>query len=600
MSLFPKCTFEYYLSAGSRLLAGQRNEGKLILNVPEHIPRAEHINLALSTSAWAGYGSGKNRRVVRQPLLLLPMRVDLPATGMPPGRHEYPFVLDLPAWLPPAYQGPDCGIVHELKTELDVDWAIDPECTVHPKVLVPPRSGRRITSIVRSPNGFHESIVLEVTLDSAVIGEDEPLAGKLALRAGATAKFDAVVLTVNRAATVPMGHGDRRRGDLAVVRIPAASLVGGHAVPFVFPPSEDPIPTFASPQINVDYFLNVSVDIPWGFDPEMEIPFTVLPHGSRIEGEGSDVPLGGERLRQMAHYVATRAGLAEGNPPVLAHGKEGPIAFSISDAPQGGALGVEAVLVFPSLGLDLRMRPLGMLDGFSSSPLLPPDLRDKYHLRCEAPQGRYAREPLGEAEFHRLLTGLSRADAVRMTDHHLAFHFPIEDDAEKLVGVASFVVRKAKVLAEVVSGLPFPRALEHTRPAWEAAAAERGAILVPSGPTLSAMTMAVRTIGGEERIFEVRVGTDWSGVPHAYVEVQCGRALLPPSASSMLEGQTAHPMLTSLRGTFPRMALEGPSLVRLHTVGTVDDPRALFPAVEAIIAWVLDIRGERRADAPYR
>jgi hypothetical protein len=48
------------------------------------------------------------------------------------------------------------------------------------------------------------------------------------------------------------------------------------------------------------------------------------------------------------------------------------------------------------------------------------------------------------------------------------------------------------------------------------------------------------------------------------------------------------------------MALEGPSMVRLHTVGTVDDPRALFPAVEAIITWVLDIRGERRADAPYR
>ncbi len=607
MSLFPKCTFEYFLDttdagtkSAAKLVAGRRNDGTLVLQVPEHIPRAEHLTLDLTTVAWAGYGSGKHRRVIRQELLRIPMRVDMPPEGMPAGRHSYPFHFDLPGWLPPAFQGADCGIAHEVKAALDVDWAIDPASTVHPKVLVPPAYGRRVTTVVRSPNGFHESIVLEVTLDSAVIAENEPLSGKIALRAGSDARFDAVVLTMSRSATILMGHSDRRRSDLAVVRVPAASVHTGQAVPFVFPPTEDALPTFSSPQINVDYYLRVAVDIPWGFDPEMEIPVTLLPRGSRIEGESSDVALGSERLRQMAHYVASRTGRTEGVPPVLVHGKEGPVSFSLSDAPREGALGVEGLLVFPGLGVDVRMRPLGVLDGFRTSPLLPPELQEKFLLRCETPEGRFGRPPLGESEFHRVLAGLGTADSVRMTDHHLAFHVPVEDDAEKLVQAATFIAQKAKVLAEVLASLPFPTALEHTRSAWEATAVERGATLTASGPTLSGMTIAVRTLAGEERAFTVRIGTDWSAAPHTYVEVGCHPVLLPPTAQAMLEGEVVHPMLTSLRGTFLKMAQEGPSAVRLHALGTVDDPRTLFPAIEGVIAWVLDVRGERRADTPYR
>lgn len=597
---FPKCTFEYFLDAGGRLVAGRRNSGKLVLHLPEAIPGAEHIFLLLTALAWAGYGGGKNRRVIRQELLHVPMRVDLPKGGMPAGRHEYPFFFDLPDWTPPPFQGLDCGVTLEVKSTLDVDWAIDPEGSVNPKVLLPPSTGRRLTSVVRSPNGFHESIVLEVTLDSVVVSEGEPVVGKVALRAGSDAKLDAVVITLRRTTTVVMGHGDRRPTDLAVVRIPAASLHSGQAVPFVFPPESDTIPTYASAQLNVDYYLHIAADIPWSFDPEMEIPFTVLPYGSRIEGEGTDVALGTERLRQMAHYVATRTGLVEGAHPLIVRGSEGPVSFSLTDAPRNGALGVEAVLAFPSLGVDVRMRPLGMLDGFRSSPLLPTELQDKFFLRVEAPEGRFSRPPLGEAELHRALEGLARADSVRMTDHHLAFHFLVEDDAQKLVTVASFVAQKAKALAELLASLPFPTALEHTRPAWEAVAAERGAVLVASGPTLSGIMFHVRTIGGEERVFSVRIGTAWAAAPHTYVELSCAPTTLPDTAAAMLEGTTPHAMLTSIRTTFVDMSQEGPSTVRLHTTGTVDDPRVLFPAIEAVVAWVLDVRGERRADAPYR
>lgn len=600
MSFFPKCTFQYFLDGGPELVPGERNQGRLVLHVPEPIERAERLLMNLRTEAWAGYGSGKNRRVVRQQLLMVPLRVDLPPGGMPAGRHEYPFHFDVPAWMPPAFDGNDCGIYHELTAELDVDWAFDPVSKLRPVVRLRPARGRRAPVILRSPNGFHESIVLEVSLDSAVVAEDEPLSGKIAVRAGHEARWDGIVLVLSRMTTVAMGHGDRRAQDVSSVRIPKASLLSGEAVPFLFPPDPTNVPTFGSPQLTVDYVVRVEVDIPWAIDPQIEVPFTVLPRGSEVSGEGSELEVGGARLRQMAHYVAQQTGLSEGKSPVIVRGRQGAVDFWLTDAPREGGLGVDVSLVFPGVGVDVRMRPLGVLDGFRESPLLPRELRDKVLLRVDAPEGRYARAPLGEAELHAILDGLGRADAVRMTDHSLEFHVPTTDDAERLVELARFVAHKAEIVGRVLAKLPFPTALEAHRAAWESAAAERGAFLVPTGPHLVGMPIGVRTLGGEERTFVVKVGTEWGGKPHGFMEISCVSAPLPGPAAAMLEGQVPHALLAPLRGRLTSLAQEGPHTVRGHAPEIFDDPRAAMPTVDALVAFWLDVRGERRVDAPYR
>lgn len=601
MALFPKCKFQVFLRNSGVLVAGERNEGTLVLHVPEHIPRAEHIYLDLHSEAWAGYGSGKSRRVERHQLLHLVSRVDLPKEGMPPGEHSYPFAFDLPPWLPPQLAGYDCAITHELKATLDVDWAIDPVERVFPRVVRPTGHGRRSVLVARSPNGFHDRIVLEATLSSSVVTEGEPLDGKIALRAGADAKFDAVVLTLARVATVVMGRGDARRTDLAVIRIPAARLLGGEAVAFTFPPQEDTVPSFRSGHIDNSYVLHVACDIPWGFDPEFSVPFEMLPRGSVLEGELGSVALGSERRRQIAHYVASRTGLTEGTSPVLVHGREGPVRFALVDAPREGALGIEAALTYPKLGVDIRMRPLGMLDGFRQSPLLPAELQDKFFLRVEPPKDRFDREPLGEPELHALLGGLGLADEVRIDDHRLAFHQRVEDDAEWIAKHAENLVARAKVLASIIARLPFPKVLAHTRPTWEATAVERSGSLVPSVPAIDGMSLGVRTIGGEERSFELAIVTVWEdGLARTEVDLSFPGFALPEHALPMLAGKVEHAMLGSLRGTFVTLAAEGRHAIRAFTSKHVDDPRALFPAIEGLVAWVLEVRGERRADAPYR
>jgi hypothetical protein len=73
-----------------------------------------------------------------------------------------------------------------------------------------------------------------------------------------------------------------------------------------------------------------------------------------------------------------------------------------------------------------------------------------------------------------------------MTDHSLEFHVPTTDDAERLVELARFVAHKAEIVGRVLAKLPFPTALEAHRAAWESAAAERGAFLVPTGLISSA------------------------------------------------------------------------------------------------------------------
>lgn len=598
MGLFPKCSFEFFLNSGGALVAGERNEGTLVLDVPEAIPRAEHLFMNLHTEAWAGYGSGKSRSVYRRELLNLPMRVDLPSTGMPAGRHSYPFSLDIPPWLPPAFAGNDCAVEHELRARLDVDWALDPQTKVRPVVRRPPERSARATTVVRSPRGFHDKLVLEITL-SSVVTVDEPIDGQVALRAGMEAKFDAIVLTLSKVSRITMARGDTRRQDVASVVVPAVQARPGEPIAFRFPPTAAAASSFNSGFIDVGYAIYVSADIPWGFDPEFSVPVQVLPSGSVLEGEESAVVLGGERLRRIAAFVAARTGLTPGRAPVIAGGVEGPVTFALEDAPRGGDLGVEAILTFPAIGVDVRLRALGMLEGFRDSPLLPEELRAGYLLRCEPPSGRYATEPLDAATFHHLLAGLGGASSLRMSDHHLAFHFVVEDDAERIASLAAFVADKAKRLAAALSAMPFPQALTTARPTWEATARERGGALVPSAPAIVGVSVGVRTLAGEERRFRLSVTTEWEGeVPRVRLDVDLGALTLPPGEEGAPD-HLAHPLLTSLRGVLEDITLDGPRLVRAHAPFP-EDPRPLFAAGEVIVQWALALCGERRVDAPYR
>ncbi len=594
MSLFPECTLEFSLP-GNTLVIGERNEGRIHLDAPEPIPDARHLFLNLRTVAWARYedeDEDEGEEVSRE-LLNVPARMDLP-DGIPAGRHDYPFYFDVPAWLPPSMQGPACSIEHVLSARLDVDGAVDPRWQVRLPVRPPPVPAARTTAVIRSPPGFHHALVIDVTVTSSVVTEDEPIEGQVALRAGASAKFDAVVLTFARLATIVMGKGDSRRTDLAVVQILAGQFRGDKPIAFHFLPGVERGVSFRSDHIDSSFAIFVAVD--WARTPSFQVPIHVVSRESVLEGEGRI-----ERLRRLAQEIASRSGLTAGEFPVFVRGREGSVSFTLTDAPRGGLVRVEATFVFAPLGLDMELRPRGGLDGLRGSLLLPTNLRDRFFLRCEPPEGRFDEAPLGEEGLHSALAGLASVDDVSMSDHHLTFHLTVTDEVEHLVQIASFVAARAKTLAELIAGLPFPRALVAHRPAWEAAAREREGALVPSVPTIADVPLAVRTLAGEEHVFRMHLTTTWKGdVPQAWVDLDLGLLTLPESASRALSGETEQALLEPLRGMFPEMRLVGSSLVRARASRFPEDPRALLSAAEGLVAWARDVRGERRVDAPYR
>lgn len=604
MALFPKAGFKVLVDDG-RVVAGRKLDGVLVLVAQEDIPRAEHIDLVFRSTAWAGYGSGKSRSVVRRQMFLAPLHVDLPkGQPLPKGEHRYPFAVDIPTWLPPGLAGPDCGILHEIEARLDVDWAVDPVTKLNPRVELAPTEGARMPRGTRSPNGFHDAIVLEVTVGSTVIAQDEPLSGEVALRSGHDARFDAVVLSLMSSVVVPMGRNDRRNGSGTAIRIPAEMLRAGEPVSFMFPPNPHLPPSYRTGFIDHGAVLDVSVDIPWAIDPSFGIDLQVLPRGSTIHGQASTAPVGSERLRRNAAAMAQATGLTVARPPALVEGRVGPVSLRLEDAARDGRLGLSADLVFPDLELGITFRPLGALEGFRDSPLLPEGkLRTRYLLRCKPEDERPpVPDEVLRPFFALLLYDLDGTDDVRLADHHLAVHFPLaNDESERMIEAANFMKARAAQLAEQIARLPFPAPVANSRPAWEAMAAEQSAFLVPTGPSMHGLAFRARVLSGEERAITASLRTVWTKAgPEMHVEVDLRSSPLPSNAWAALATTTPNELLRAVRASFtsvePLAGGGGVTLVRSWT----PDPHELLSPITTFFDWVLDFRGERRVDSPYR
>lgn len=599
MAIIPKCSFEVLLSGGA-LVPGQRVEGSLVLTAPEPIPRADHVELAFRTAAWAGYGSGKNRSVVRRDLFNAPFRVQVPKQ-LAAGTHRFPFALDVPWWLPPGFSGSDCAIEHVVETRLDVDWAIDPTAKRYPLVQMAPQLGTRKPLSTRSPVNFHSEIVVEVSLASTVVALGEPLIGQIALRGAAAVRFDAVELLFASIAQITMARGDRRRSPLGMrIRIPADALRRGEPIPFQIPPHQSFTPTSASSFIEHDLALVVSVDIPWAVDPAFEIALQVLPHGSIIEGDATTGLVGSERLQRIAAIMAEGTGLRLGRAPVLVDGYVGPVGLRISDAPHAARLGIDVDFTFPDVELGIDFHRLGMLEGFRQSPLLPETLARAYLLRVK-------NEDASSAAFvATALAGLGAADEIRLSDHHLGIHFPLaSDEPAPMVELARFAAGRAKAIGDAMRALSFPASVITAQPAWLATAGEQSAFLVPSGPSLYGLVFGARVLGGEERSIRASIRSEWTktGAVHV-VDVDLAHAPLPAAACAALDdddNETIGPDLRPVRQIFSSThALADGRGATLRHEGFVADPRALLPGIEAFFGWVLAQRGEKQSDLPYR
>ena len=600
MAIFPKCTFEVLL-AGGGVVPGQRAEGTLVLHAPSAIPRADHIQFDFVSAAHAYYGSGNNRRNVQREIFRGAFRIDLPKGELPAGTHRHPFWIDIPAWLTPGITGADFALGNVIQTSLDVSWAVDPNENFVPDVLLAPMTGQLTPAIVRSPTSFHQDIVLEATLHSSVVAVGEPLRGQLALRSGFDANFEHVDISYVSMAKMRFARGDLRPcvRPPTLVRIPRDALRSGASVAFELPCPDRMLPTLRNSIIDHDGFFVVRASVPWKSDPAFEWRLEVLPRGSQVIGEGRSAPVGNERLGAIAAAMASGSGLPRGRGRELVAGTVGPVHVTIVDAPRHAALGVDVDFTFPDVQLDIDFRRHGALGGvFGRSPLLPDSLQG-YSLDAR-PDGKEI-----AAFFANILRGAEHAQDIRLSDHHLGFHHPLpNDETPRMVAIAAAAHERAVVIDRAIRALPWPPLDEHARAAWIATAAEQQATLIPTGPSLHGLVIATKILGGEERRIRASIRTvPTKTIQTMRCDLDLANAPLPESAFAMLESdaEPGNELLRVVRAAFPTAhVLSRGAAVTLERAEWTPDPRILLPALEAFLWLLLETRGERRVESPYR
>jgi hypothetical protein len=587
------------------IVPGERLEGILVVTAPEPIPRADEIDLLFESVAWAQYGKSGVRKVMFQ----APLEIDLPK-GVPfaAGEHRYPFVVDVPAWLPPEIEGGMFGIRHTIAARVDVDWAVDPKADFRwPPVHMAPRHAVRRPLTLRSRPNFFRGVVVEVTLLSSTIVLGDQIQGQIALRNGHDEAFHAIDLVLMSNATIGIGlASDRRSTPLSRVRLPSDRLRAGETLSFVFafPSTPHLLPTFKNSFIDHDVSINVSVTASArSTDPTFAVPIEVLPEGSTVEGSISTRPLGSDRVRQIAAVMAQNSGLIAGeHSPTLVYGAVGPVNVCMVDAPRVGKLGIDVDFTFPDLQLGILLRRRGVVEelvGSPISPFLPPALWDRFlSFKPEDERPKIADATL--KPFFDAVFGGS-VDEARLSDHHFGCHLTIVDDEPAtMVRIALDICAQAKRIGDAISALPFPETLKSAQPAWQAAAGEQSAFLLPTSPALHGVMFRAQVVGGEERTIRVDFRTIWrSSTPTLQAMIDVRNASIPEARRGDLENAAENSWLITVRTVFPDTHISGETVV-LDGAEWPQDPRTLFPTLETFLRWILEARGERRVDAPYR
>jgi Arrestin (or S-antigen), N-terminal domain len=605
VAVFPKCSFELVLP-GNVLVAGARADVILDLVTQEPIAHSKSVDLHFRSDIWLDHYNPRTRSATTQESAFVTLlKVDVPGGFLPAGRHRFHFALDLPPSLPPSFGRDKCWVEHTLEARLDVDWAIDPVAKFSPAVVMGPVRDVYSPMTGRRAVGSRSNAVLEVVLASDVVAFGEPIEGQIALRGELDAACESIELSLMSRATSPLIYTNYLQWTNASLRIAASALRSGVAVPFQLPGGLGVAPSFGHALLSYDHYLAVKVDLPWSINSTVvEYPLQILPRGSVLDAGAAAGSIGVDRLRMIAAVMAQGSGLETGEPPTLVEGTVECVTVRVTDAPERGELGIDVDFGYPDVELGIELRPRGLLDGRRGRAGLPPGLADHYALN-RSPKG--ARPAVDDAAFEAFaaaaLADLGDVRRVRFSDHHLGVHIAVaKDDPTWLVAVARAARARASAIAEAIARLPFPTSVASSRPAWLATAAEQGAFLVPTGPSLHGLTFRVREPGGDERAFGVTLRTLWGpDGPLTRVDVELREAPLPGAAKAEIEGEATSERLRPVRAMFPsaRVLGEGQGVV-LERPSFTAEPRSLLPALEALFWWVFEARGERRQGSPYR
>lgn len=456
------------------------------------------------------------------------MRLERRLTGgvLAQGVHRLPVEFDLPADLAPSYISELSDTVYELDVHVDIPWWPDARETFTVRASPHPATTVRAPPLLQRTHASPTTGVLyvEAAIASPTLVVGEKLVGALSLASIGKHRVSAIELVVHSIETSVVSSSSAPVvAERWVTLVKEGAPDEGEVVPFEVTVPDHITPTFTSRFVKLTHELRVRVAVTLGEDVVLAMPVEILARGAlparRADDAKGELPAVGrtaftERLERAATRLRERRGLrasVRGSALTITRSAEASGAGAsertarVRAKVDGERARLVAELAWPPIGIDLSIEDRGAFGGASDVVGLPPRFtflaREPHQLRAVVHGPLVA----ALAPFRRVRakddTGRFSVDASGRGD---AFIDAFIDDALALDAE----------LATAAARVPYPTALEHLGPRFEALASAWGATLRRGDMSLEGFApqgieMAVRHVfagaAPRERVVEARL-----------------------------------------------------------------------------------------------
>ncbi|MFK7821650.1 MAG: hypothetical protein AB8G99_23260 [Planctomycetaceae bacterium] len=203
------------------------------------------------------------------------------------GTHEYSVAVTLPEDLPPSMEGKKCQVFYKLTVRIDRSLARDPREEKKFRVVPIAQSIEPQPVVARFPNedgfgfwqrtfGKQAHLTLVIDRDSFVSGDNmDCMFGVETESPMKIRKMTARVLCIEK--TKAHGHSDSyTHASEPITLEDKQELPNQFSKRFTMPLDAMGLPTWNGKLCNVDWYVEVTLDVPWAADPVIRAPIRVV------------------------------------------------------------------------------------------------------------------------------------------------------------------------------------------------------------------------------------------------------------------------------------------------------------------------------------
>ncbi|MHA2140000.1 MAG: sporulation protein [Candidatus Thorarchaeota archaeon] len=262
--------------SNSDFIPGERIEGSVIVNCDEGFDcNRVFIELIGEEETRVTVGSGDDRRTYSDTVHHLHMELELDSEAhIYEGRTEFDFSFKLPRILPPTYNGMHGWVKYWLHAKAEVSWALDPKAKqdIYIPFAWPDKPPEELPVHVVSEKDEMWSLKVEMPTDLLILGEKFDfrtiVASGVKLR-----KLRAYLYHVEF--VWPDGRDTEHWELLNSVEIPEEELIRDTWFDLWYDTDPAWNPPISSELMRTEYWLDVTLDIPWRGDFVLKIPIKV-------------------------------------------------------------------------------------------------------------------------------------------------------------------------------------------------------------------------------------------------------------------------------------------------------------------------------------